>query len=243
MRHVVRPLKLLVLVTGGFLLAACTDTSVNQDPYESTNRKIHAFNKSVDRGVIRPLSKGYAAVVPAPVRSGTSNVVVNLRQPVNFINHTLQGDVQDAGATFFRFAVNTVFGLGGLLDPASDAGLFEIETDFGETLAVWGVPSGAYQEIPFYGPSTERDSFGALVNVAINPMTYIVAGDAGTAYVAAQGLDLLQERHIYSNVIDTLLYESADSYLAARIAFFQNRARDVNDDIATDDLEDPFAFE
>ena len=231
------------LATGVILLAGCTDTSVTPDPYEQTNRAIHDFNKGVDRYAVRPASQAYAAVVPKPARQGASNVVHNLREPLNFINHVLQGDVEDAGQTFFRFAMNTVFGFGGLLDPASDAGLFENETDFGETMAVWGVPAGAYQEIPFWGPSTERDTAGVLVDFVINPVGQILHGDAATAYRVGQVADLLHERSEYSRVIDTLLYESADSYLAARIAFFQNRALEVNDEVATDDLEDPFAFD
>ena len=238
-----RPLSVAGLLTGMICLAACTDTTANPDPYEATNRQIHEFNKGVDKAVIRPTSNAYAAVVPKPARRGVSNVVHNLREPLNFINHVLQGDVEDAGQTFFRFAMNTTFGFGGLLDPASDAGLFENETDFGETMAVWGVPSGAYQEIPFYGPSTERDTFGVVVDVVMNPLTHVLDGDPALAYRGGQVADLLNERNEYGRVIDTLLYESADSYLAARIAYFQNRALEVNDEVATDDLEDPFAFE
>lgn len=238
-----RKSHLAIAVLAATALTACTDTSVTEDPYEETNRSIHAFNKSLDRNVLKPGSEAYAAAVPRPVRRGVSNGVSNLGEPVNFINHTLQGDIESAGSTFFRFAINTVFGFGGLLDPAGDAGLYERESDFGETLAVWGVRPGAYLELPVLGPSTERDAFGKAVDFAVNPLNYIIESETGNYLLAARAVNVLETRHEYARIVETLLYESADSYSAARIAYLQNRARNVADGIATEDLEDPFAFE
>ncbi|MEM1266186.1 MAG: VacJ family lipoprotein [Pseudomonadota bacterium] len=224
--------------------AACTAGPDPDDPYEATNRSIHEFNKAVDRNALRPVSDVYATAVPRPARTGVSNAVSNIGEPVAFINHTLQGDFDDAGATFFRFAVNTVFGFAGLLDVATDAGIFERETDFGETLAVWGVPPGAYLEVPFFGPSTERDLFGTAVNIGINPTTYLLGGQESLALVGAQAADILNQRQEFGAIIDALFYESADSYTAAKIAYLQNRAQaTAADGISEDILEDPYAFE
>lgn len=239
------PLSALVL-SGILLLGACTDTGgVGQsaaDPYESQNRAVHAFNKSVDKNLLKPASEAFGAVVPSPVRTGLGNGVSNLGQPVQFVNHVLQGDIDDAARTFLRFAVNTTFGLGGLLDPATDGGLYNRPTDFGETLAAWGVREGAYIELLILGPSSERDLAGKIVNLAINPVNHLVDEPESYYILGAKALDVINTRHEYADLIDALLYESADSYAAARIAYLQNKARAVQGESAVeDDLEDPYA--
>lgn len=214
------------------------------DPLVDLNRSVHEFNKSLDRAIVKPASEAYVVVVPEPARNGISNVVDNIGQPLNIVNHTLQGDVEDAGTAFTRFVMNTVFGFGGLLDIATDAGVPNPDTDFGETLAVWGVGSGPYVELPLFGPSTVRDAFGLGVDFAIDPVNQ-VAGSEYTAYrVGARVADVLQTRNDLARVIEVLYYESADSYTATRLAFLQNRASELNDGaLNDDDLEDPYAFE
>lgn len=228
-------------------LGGCADTGgtgeAASDPYERQNRAIHAFNKGADKNVLRPASNAYAAVVPRPARVGLSNGVSNLNQPIQFINHTLQGDIDEAARTFLRFAVNTVFGFGGLLDVAGDAGLNDEPTDFGETLAVWGVREGAYIELPLLGPSSERDLAGRVVDFAMNPTRYVIDTPESNYVMAAQALDILHQRKELAGIIDALLYESADSYAAARIAYLQNKANAVGGgNVTEDDLEDPYDF-
>ncbi len=238
-----------VVVAG--LVAGCSSTPETvagvSDPLESVNRSIHEYNKVTDRTFVRPASKAYAAVVPGPARRGVSNFASNLNEPIRFINHTLQGDVQSAGATFARFGINTVFGLGGLLDAATDMGVAKRDTDFGETLAVAGVGPGPYLELPFFGPSTVRDAVGLGVDFLIDPepnVTDIKAdSDVEKAIILADGLDVLQFRHEFRGVIDQLLYESSDSYAASRIAYLQARAAKLGGDTLDDvELEDPFDF-
>ncbi len=228
-------------------LSACTGapqaTSSVEDPYEDGNRAIHEFNKSVDRNVVRPVSNAYGDTVPRPVRRGVNNVASNLGEPVAFINHTLQGDFDDAASTFFRFAMNTIFGLGGTLDIASEAGIFERETDFGETMAVWGIGPGAYLEVPLWGPSTQRDLAGAVINIGINPTTYLLSGTERALLTGGQVAEVIDERYEFRSVVDALLYESADSYSAAKIAYLQNRAQEIINGLNEEDLEDPYAFE
>lgn len=241
------PMKAAGIGTGlVILLGACSGgsgTAANpDDPYEASNRAVHEFNKRLDRRIVKPASDGYVAVVPRPVREGVSNGVENLGQPYTAINHALQGDFDDTIATIMRFGMNTVFGLGGLRDPATDAGLFQRDTDFGETLAVWGVPSGPYLETPFFGPSTVRDTAGRIVGFVADPVDYWVNNDVSGYIVAARVGDVLQLRNDLDRVIDALYYQSADSYTAARIAYLQNRSRSVNESVSDDDLEDPNAF-
>ncbi len=228
-------------------VSACTDTSglssSDSDPYEDANRAIHKFNKGLDKNLLKPASEVYGGAVPSPVRKGVSNAVTNINEPLAFINHSLQGDFDDAGATFARFAVNTVFGFGGLLDIGTDAGIIERPTDFGETLAVWGVREGAYIELPVFGPSSERDLAGRVVDLAMNPTRYVLSSTEQQVLTGATVADVLNTRHEFASVINALLYESADSYSAARIAYLQNKARSLGGGLSEDDLEDPYAFE
>ncbi len=228
-------------------LAGCTDTGAGgadaPDPYAPANRQVHAFNKAVDRALVRPAAMAYGTAVPKPVRGGIDNVTANLALPGYFINHLLQGDAASAGETFFRFGLNSTFGLAGLRDPAADAGLFTRKTDFGETLAVWGVRQGAYVELPLLGPSTERAFAGRVVDTAINPVSYVLrSGDLPT-YYALNATSLIGARYDYRSIVDALLYESADSYAAQRIAYLQNKAANLGGGTAAEDLEDPYAFD
>ena len=108
------------------------------DPFEEENRERHEFNKSLDRGVVRPLGKGYGFALPDPVEAGISNFGDNLNMPGVAVNSTLQGDLKGLGLATVRFVVNTTVGIGGLFDPASAMGIADHDTDFGETLHVWG---------------------------------------------------------------------------------------------------------
>ncbi len=240
-------LKTLSILSVVALLAACSDTggtgAASDDPYEGFNRKVHAVNKALDTAVVRPASNAYGTVVPEYPRTSISNFASNASLPGKFFNHVLQGDAADAGETFFRFAMNSTLGLGGLRDPAADAGLFARDTDFGETLALWGVPEGAYIELIALGPSSERDLAGKVVDFAIDPVGNIVEGDAQTAYYGVRIVDLINQRYEFRTVIDALLYQSADSYTAQRIAYLQNKAAQLTDGPNLEELEDPFAFD
>ncbi len=231
----------------GGLLGACTDTGGTgvsaRDPYEAQNRAVHEFNRSLDKNVLRPVSQGYGKTVPEPVRESVSNAVSNLELPGVFINHILQGDGEDAAETFVRFAMNSSFGLAGLRDPAADAGVFARDTDFGETMGVWGVRQGAYVELPFFGASSERDFAGRIVDYAIDPVSNLLESPAAEYRAAGTVVDIVNQRYEFTGVIDTLLYESADSYTAQRIAYLQNKSQSISGGVTEEDLEDPYAFE
>ncbi|MEM7296335.1 MAG: VacJ family lipoprotein, partial [Pseudomonadota bacterium] len=176
-----------------FSLAACTPTpeGVNiHDPYESTNRGYHMFNKGLDAKVISPLATGYTTVVPEPVTQGVSNFASNLALPGQVINNTLQADLIGAGQNTLRLLVNSTVGVLGLLDPASLMGLHEKPTDFGQTLAVWGVGEGAYLELPVLGPTNERDAVGTIVDMVLSPTSALEGDAAVIATVADAGAGL-----------------------------------------------------
>ena len=230
-----------LLLAVGAGCATVPDGAEFHDPYEQTNRKIHAFNRGVDRALLRPSSKAYGAVLPEPVKRSVGNVAGNLSQPSYVLNDLLQGQVEDAGHNIFRFLINSTIGLAGLFDPAESFGLRARESDFGETLHVWGAKEGAYVELPFIGPSTARDGWGTVVDVLINPSTHILSDDARDIAIGASIGSTLGERDALASFIDPILYDSADSYAQARLAYLQNRRFELGGATDEDDFFDPFA--
>lgn len=134
------------------------------DPYESFNRSMFNFNENIDRYAIKPVAKGYNYVMPNAASKGVSNFFNNVDDIVVFINELLQFKLANAAATSARFVFNTTFGLLGLIDFATDMNLPKHNEDFGQTLAVWGVPDGPYLVLPFIGPSSVRDTAGLAVD-------------------------------------------------------------------------------
>jgi phospholipid-binding lipoprotein MlaA len=217
------------------------------DPNEAANREVHDFNKALDRNVLRPASEAYADVLPPPIRRPVSTLATNLDLPGDIVNDLLQGNVGDAGHNLFRLAVNATLGVGGLFDPASEIGLERRDTDFGETLYVWGAGEGNYVELPVLGPSTELDLAGFVVDAALNPVRFAIPFDAQTALVVVNAGEVLDTRDRFSDTIDSTLYESADSYAAARLAYLERRRFRLGqrggagpDDPGPDPFADPF---
>ncbi|NBO21095.1 MAG: VacJ family lipoprotein [Rhodobacteraceae bacterium] len=246
------PIRAAVLVVFG-ALAACAApvaTAPNgiNDPAEQVNRKVHALNTGLDRYALRPASKVYGAVVPVPVTIGLSNLSSNLNAPVEVANRLLQGRPVPALRTTARFFVNTLLGFGGLVDPATLWGLNRDDTDFGETLAVWGLGEGAYVELPALGPSTTRDAAGKLVDYAMNP-TRLLTPPASDYVTGVRIGTRIGDRARYSDTVDSLLYDSADSYAQSRLLYLQNRRFTLGegsgagpqDAGAFDPYEDPYA--
>jgi phospholipid-binding lipoprotein MlaA len=230
-----------VLLCSLAVLAACSvappGTTIH-DPYENANRRVHAFNKSVDTAVLRAVGR-QAAIIPEPVRRPVENFADNVSLPGKVVNGLLQADIGSAGINTMRFALNTTVGLFGLFDPAGVIGLDEQDTDFGETLAVWGIPEGAYVELPLLGPSNERDAFGRIVDALIDPLSRYgnpVQNDYGTA---ARIAEKIIDRGVYGDTLDSVLYESADSYAQSRLIYLQNRRFELGE-AATEAYIDPY---
>lgn len=224
-------------------LAACSQGPAGADvydPYETTNRQVHAFNKGVDRAILRPAGQ-LAASVPVEITASVTNFADNVGLPGMIANGVLQGDIGSVGTNTMRFVINTTVGIGGLFDPADAIGLFEESTDFGETLAVWGVSEGAYIELPVLGPSTERDAIGQFVDLFFDPLERVGTAPQIDYGTATRATDLAVTRGRFSDTFDSVLYDSADSYAAARIAYLQNRRFELGDMPPSDDLIDPLA--
>jgi len=194
------------------------------DPYEAQNRKVHEFNRSIDRALVRPAGKGYSNALPDDIETVIGRFAFNLSLPRSVVNNILQGNMRGATQDTFRFVVNTTVGLGGFFDPATELRMAEAtEADFGETLHVWGVREGAYVELPLLGPSTERDTWGIVVDLFTNPLSYILESPENYYGTVASVSSGLSNRGRFSDTIDSILYESADSYAQSRSLYLQNR--------------------
>ena len=208
------------------LVACAGPDSVNgvPDPHEPRNRRIHDFNIALDRAVVGPVAESYGTTVPRPSRKAIANFASNLGLPGTVVNNLLQLDPESAVQNSFRFALNTTFGLGGVLDVSTGMGLPAGQTGFGETLHVWGVPEGRFHVIPVIGPSTGRHLAGRVVDMFANPLghvvpspeNYIVTGIA----VTLSGVD---SRYEYSSAVEAILYESEDSYAQTRRLYLDSR--------------------
>ncbi len=199
---------------------------VNADPWEGFNRAMFRVNQALDTVIIRPLAYVYRSVVPDPGRKAVSNVLSNLGEPVDFFNSVFQGDVQNSFATFWRFAINTTVGIGGINDVATSAGLTARDADFGQTLALCGVNSGPYLYLPFFGPSTVRDAGGRGVDIALDPLTY-TGGDWEWVSYARGGATAIDFRAQNMKLIDDINRTSLDPYVTYRSVFLQRRTAEI----------------
>jgi phospholipid-binding lipoprotein MlaA len=211
--------------------AAPPDQRSPADPWEPLNRQVHGFNSGLDRVTLKPVAKGYQAAVPQLIRTGIGNFSANLRTPLNIINHLLQGKVKDSLSETGRLLANSTFGLLGLVDVASDMGLERKNEDFGQTLAVWGVPAGPYVVVPFLGPGTLRDSLAMPLNILADPLFhYDNASIRDKVYVVR----LIDIRESFLSA-ESLLEGSNDRYIALREAYLQNRRYVIYDGMPPED--------
>lgn len=220
-----------VVLAGALSGCAAHNSAENEalginDPNEPFNRHVHSFNKGFDELVLRPVAVGYDAVTPGLFRLLIRNALNHLELPRDFANHVLVADLPAAGRTLGRFGVNTLLGAGGFLDPASQVDLPKEDADFGRTLARGGFEEGPYYEIPLMGPSTVRHTMGRIVDLAFAPTSYVFEPFSGAIVT---GIDAVETRADNMPAIDSVLYESADSYATTRAIYLQNRRNFVRD--------------
>jgi phospholipid-binding lipoprotein MlaA len=203
------------------LLAGCA-TGPNRtagDPLEPMNRQIFRFNDAVDNSVAVPIAKGYQKVTPHPLRTAISNFFSNIGDISNIANELMQLKITDATQDVIRFAMNTTFGIGGLIDFATLAKLPKHHQDFGLTLGRWGIPSGPYLVLPIFGPSTIRDSVGLVVDVRFNPLNYIEPSTRTQLYI----LQFVNTRSDLLAATNILQQAALDKYSFVRDAYLQQR--------------------
>ncbi|NKB75644.1 MAG: VacJ family lipoprotein [Gammaproteobacteria bacterium] len=214
----------------------------DRDPLEKMNRSVLKFNLKADRYVLKPVAKTYKKVIPQPIRNGVRNFFSNLREPINIVNDLLQGNLAQAGRDTGRFVINTTFGFFGLNDVAKYMNLPRNKEDFGQTLAVWGVPAGPYLVLPFFGPSNLRDTTGLLSEFKYgDAISFIESPES--AYL--RGLRLVSQRSGFLGA-DDILDLQPDKYLFIREGYRHQRLSQIHngnppkveEDVSEDELLD-----
>jgi phospholipid-binding lipoprotein MlaA len=240
-----RLLPLVALVAAGCASNSPADADnpetavrAEYDPMESLNRSMYAINDAFDRATLKPIARGYKAVVPEFARRGVTNFSRNLFTPRSAVNNFLQGKPGPGFSELGRFIVNSTLGIGGLIDVASAQGMPEYDEDFGQTLAVWGLPEGPYVFIPILGPNTLLDAVSTPVDILSDPLIHY---DNSSVRDKVYGLRVIDLR-MRLLTAEALLEDSKDPYLTVRESYLQNRRFQVYDGNppSTDEEEDLF---
>ncbi|MDA9071988.1 VacJ family lipoprotein [Candidatus Pelagibacter sp.] len=210
-----------------------------KDCFESLNRGTFALNQGLDKAIFKPVAKAYRGL-PSPVRTGTSNVLVNLSSLITIPNNILQGEFKTAGVNTGRFVVNTTVGILGIFNIAKKMGFSEYEKeDYGQTLAVWGTGPGCYVVLPILGPSTVRDTAGSFINILGGDPWYNASTHGNNEYLSKSdyivtkvltGVDF-RAKNIDS--FENLQKNSMDFYASVRSLYLQDRQRKIANKNAT----------
>lgn len=193
------------------------------DPLEATNRSILGANQVMDRFFFDPITRGYG-LAPNILKQGIRNMFSNLDSPAVFTNDVLQLEWKDAGVTAIRLLVNSTMGFAGFFDVATEMGLEKHDSGFGQTLALAGIPSGAYVVVPVLGPTSVRDGMGTVVDIAMSPTVYLLGPVVLLYYGGSMGIALREEN---LQKLDALKSSSIDYYSTLRSAWWQNRNAEI----------------
>jgi phospholipid-binding lipoprotein MlaA len=203
------------------------------DPLETINRKIFDFNVFLDDYVLVPTAKAYRTVLPQAARDSVQNFMRNLRSPLIFANDVLQGEPTRATQTLGRFMTNTLVGVGGLFDVAGHYGVPYHSEDFGQTLAVWGVPEGPYLMLPVFGPSNPRDAVGLGAEFFADPLNiYLSNIDYDYIPPIRSAITVVDARSRNIEIIDKIRSTSLDYYATIRSLYRQRRASEIRNEDA-----------
>ena len=210
------------------------------DPFESVNRNIFKFNNNLDDYFFKPVAKGWRKIPDIP-RKPLTNLATTAKTPISLANAILQLNKQSIGNIIGRFLINMTFGLGGLFDVASSdnfGNITEVEEDFGQTLAVWGVPDGPYVMLPIFGPSSVRDAFGLGVDTITNPLSfgYRMNGIGLEARLSGPVVRGVSTREKYLDYLDEMKEGSLDFYATMRSLYRQKRRKDISGELESKDL-------
>lgn len=217
-------------------------TPPESDPWEQTNRRIFAFNEALDRVAVEPVATAWDFVLPEFVQTGIRNLFDHLNRPIVLVHNLLQGKPADAGVDLVRFVANTIFGFAGLVDVASMDGVPENDEDWGQTFGSWGVKSGPYLVLPFFGPSTPRSAWGLAADTFSQPYSYFIPFWASATLT---GTRLINTRAYYLEEIDQNRRDAFDYYVFARDAYLQNLESKLKDGAGQEpeDADDLYYFD
>ena len=231
-------LLILFLVSSGCATTKNQSNDFNpEDPYEKSNRKVFEFNSKIDKLFLRPITDFYDSATPEFAQTSITNFFSNLDDIGISFNNFLQGNIVDSMSDLTRFFINSIFGLGGFFDVASEIGLEKHSEDFGQTLGKWGAKPGPYLMLPFLGPSTTRDAFTFVGDTALAPTLSL---DDSEARLGLISLDLINTYSAFTGIADI---ESQDQYAFIRDAYLDRRKFEVNDGLSEEDLSQDEDFE
>jgi len=223
------PLLRRLLACAALVLPAAAANASEDDPWEGFNRPVFRFNHAIDTYGLKPLAQGYQKVTPSFLRTGIHNMFLNVGEAGNLANNLLQGKPRAAGIDTSRFLFNTTFGLLGFFDVGSKMGLPRSDEDFGQTLAVWGVGSGPYLVLPFFGPSTLRDAPAKVPDYLMTPYPYL---EAKTRW----GLSALRTVDTRAGLLAAEDMMEGDRYSFIRNVYLQTREFKIHDGEIEDDF-------
>ncbi|AGW92168.1 VacJ family lipoprotein [Cupriavidus sp. DF5525] len=217
-----RPAARLLAALAAAVLAGCaTGPNANpRDPLEPFNREVAKINEDFDKGILRPVAEVYADYMPTPVQRAVENFFSNVSDVYSAVNNLLQGKPTRAAEDSMRVAMNSVLGIGGLIDIATPAGLPKYKEDFGQTLGVWGVPQGPYLVLPLFGPSTVRDTGGMLVDRQFDPSAYLYPVSLRNSLT---GVRIVAGRAQLLGASNLLEQAALDKYSFLRDSYLQRR--------------------
>jgi phospholipid-binding lipoprotein MlaA len=225
-------LKRLVLLSATCLFVGCASIPAGvepspRDPWEPFNRSVFEFNEGLDAYLLKPVVAAYRFILPEIVREGIYNFFSNYSDIYTALQNLLQGKPDYAFNDIMRVAVNTLFGFGGLLDVATPGGLEKHKEDWGQTFGVWGLPSGPYVVLPFFGPSSVRDTFGTAADLESDYLFKYIP-DVGLRN-SITGLRVVNARNTYYEAGDLLDGAAIDKYSFMRDAYLQRREYQINE--------------
>lgn len=196
------------------------------DPLEPFNRAMFHFNDKLYFWVVKPVAQGYSAVVPEKARVSVGNFYTNLSFPIRFVNSLLQGNIEGAASELGRFIINTVWGIGGLLDPAAskEIDLKKQQADFGQTLGIYGIGQGFYIHWPIFGPSSPRDTVGTVGDIFLYPSIYFGAWEV---WAGSRVIEKVNDASLHIGDYESLKEASIDPYVAVRDAYVQYRLKKI----------------
>lgn len=219
-----------VLACASIALLPVAASANEADPWEGFNRKVFRLNDTLDTYALKPVAKGYQWIAPQFVEDGVHNFFRNVGELTNLANDLLQGKLKSAGVDTSRLLINTTAGVLGFVDVATKFGLERNDEDFGQTLGYWGVKNGPYVVLPFFGPSTIRDTGGLVGDMFTQPYFYIHNSAVNYGFFAAQVIDARASMLSAEKII------TGDKYVFVRNAYLQNREFRVKDGEVVDDF-------
>lgn len=218
-------LPLLIAGLAGCASQQATMTDPERDPWEAYNRKIHSFNMGIDKAIVRPVAKGYDAIMPDAPQRGVRNFFRNLNYPVTFLNLILQGKFEESLTATGRFLMNSTVGLAGFFDVATKVEIPEYSEDFGQTLAVWGWKDSRYLVMPVFGPYTARDFIGRSFYGYFHPISYVAREYNNYIPLVVDLITLRAELLPFQAELDA----ASDPYVLVRDVYLQNREYNIYD--------------